>query len=48
MKSFYYILALAIVTLGFICWWKYGDMDTFHFSVIVGLLFNIYAKVEDL
>ena len=48
MKSFYHILALAIVALGFICLWKYGDMDTFHFSVVVGMLFTIYAKVYDL
>ncbi len=48
MRLFYHCIALCIMAMGFICLWKANDLDTFRFCVISGMLFNIYAKVEDL
>ena len=48
MRLFYHCIALVIMVLGFISLWKLGDMETFRFCVLSGMLFNIYAKVEDL
>jgi len=48
MRLFYNWLALIIIALGFICLWKESDLETFRFCVLSGMLFNIYAKVEDL
>lgn len=48
MRWYYHVTALVIIALGFICLWKANDLDTFRFCVISGMLFNIYAKVDDL
>lgn len=48
MRIYYHLAALAIMVLGFISLWKTRDLDTFRFCVLSGMLFNIYAKVEDL
>lgn len=48
MRLFYHGIALVIMVLGFISLWKLGDMEAFRFCVLSGMLFNIYAKVNDL
>lgn len=46
MRTFYCILALISVGLGFVCF-LHGDQDTFRFCVILGMLFNVYALQVD-
>lgn len=47
MRRVYHGIALVIMVLGFVSLWKSGDMETFRFCVLSGMLFNIYAKVDD-
>ena len=47
MKTLYFILALAIGTLGVVSLF-HGDMGTFRYSIIMSMLFNIYAKLCEL
>ena len=48
MKVYFHIMALVILACGFVGLWKANDLETFRYCTIVGMLFNIYAKVEDL
>lgn len=46
MKAFYHILDLVIVVFG-IAHAVQGDMETYRFGIIIGMLCNIYAEVTD-
>lgn len=46
MKLFLYISAVVIVAFGIAYAFK-GDMETYRFGIILGMLCNIYAETID-
>lgn len=46
MKLFLYISAIGIATHGIVMGIQ-GDMETFRFEIILGMLCKIYAEIID-
>lgn len=46
MKAVYYISAAVIVAFGVVMGIQ-GDMETFRFGILLGMMCNIYAEVTD-
>jgi len=46
LKTFYHVFALVAFALGTGCLFR-NDLETFKYSVIIGLLLNILAEVQE-
>lgn len=46
-KKVYHALALICLLCGVISIWTEGNQETFKYSVICGMLIDIYAEVSD-
>ena len=46
MKAFYYICAVVIVVFGVVMGIQ-GDMETFRFGILFGMMCDIYAEIID-